>query len=156
METATKTGMIVLLGETDVDRSKVNFEQVARRVAREIGFDSEEAGLDANTCSVILNIHGQDANIALGVHKQKSEEEMGAGDQGLMFGYATDEWDTETLHPYSHVLANSLCEEMAIQRKNGSIPWLRPDCKSQVIVEYEQLPGGQVKPVIVYNILIST
>jgi len=156
METATKTGMIVLLGETDVDRSKVNFEQIARRVAREIGFDSEEAGLDANTCSVILNIHGQDANIAQGVHKQKSEEEMGAGDQGLMFGYATDEWDTETLHPYSHVLANSLCEEMAIQRKNGSIPWLRPDCKSQVIVEYEQLPGGQVKPIRVYNILIST
>jgi len=55
---------------------------------------------------------------------------MGAGDQGLMFGYATDEWDTETLHPYSHVLANSLCEEMAKQRKNGDIPWLRPDCKS--------------------------
>jgi len=81
---------------------------------------------------------------------------MGAGDQGLMFGYATDEWDKETLHPYSHVLANSLCEEMAIQRKNGSIPWLRPDCKSQVIVEYQRLPGGIVKPLRVYNILIST
>ena len=81
---------------------------------------------------------------------------MGAGDQGLMFGYATDEWDTQTLHPYSHVLANSLCEEMAIQRKSGEIPWLRPDCKSQVIVEYEKLPGGIVKPIRVYNILIST
>ena len=81
---------------------------------------------------------------------------MGAGDQGLMFGYATDEWDTKTLHPYSHVLANSLCEEMAIQRKNGDIPWLRPDCKSQVIVEYEKLADGQVKPIRVYNILIST
>lgn len=68
METATKTGMIVLLGETNVDRSKVNFEQVARNVCREIGFTSEEAGLDCNTCSVILNIHGQDANIAAGVH----------------------------------------------------------------------------------------
>jgi len=55
---------------------------------------------------------------------------MGAGDQGLMFGYATDEWDTKTLHPYSHVLANALCEEMAILRKNGTLKWLRPDCKS--------------------------
>jgi S-adenosylmethionine synthetase len=81
---------------------------------------------------------------------------MGAGDQGLMFGYATDEWDTETLHPYSHVLANQICEEMAIQRKNGQTPWLRPDCKSQVIVEYKKLPNGGVKPLRVYNILIST
>lgn len=81
---------------------------------------------------------------------------MGAGDQGLMFGYATDEWDEETLHPYSHVLANTICEEMAIARKNGTIPWLRPDCKSQVIVEYEKLPKGVLKPIRVYNILIST
>jgi len=81
---------------------------------------------------------------------------MGAGDQGLMFGYATDEWDEETLHPYSHVLANTICEEMAIARKNGTIPWLRPDCKSQVIVEYEKLPKGVIKPIRVYNILIST
>jgi len=81
---------------------------------------------------------------------------MGAGDQGLMFGYATDEWDEETLHPYSHVLANQICEEMAIARKDGTIPWLRPDCKSQVIVEYERLPKGVLKPIRVYNILIST
>mgnify|MGYP004533039901 CR=1 FL=1 len=81
---------------------------------------------------------------------------MGAGDQGLMFGYATDEWDEETLHPYSHVLANTICEEMAIARKDGSIPWLRPDCKSQVIVEYERLEKGVLKPIRVYNILIST
>lgn len=81
---------------------------------------------------------------------------MGAGDQGLMFGYATDEWDDKVLHPYSHVLASQICEEMAIQRKNGQISWLRPDCKSQVIVEYEKLPGGNVKPKRVYNILIST
>jgi len=105
---------------------------------------------------VIVNVHAQDANIAGAVHEGKSEEDMGAGDQGLMFGYATDEWDTETLHPYSHVLANQICEEMAIQRKNGVTPWLRPDCKSQVIVEYEKLPNGGVKPKKVYNILIST
>ena len=81
---------------------------------------------------------------------------MGAGDQGLMFGYATDEWDKKTLHPYSHVLASKLCETMTQKRKSGEIPWLRPDCKSQVIVEYEKRAKGMVKPVRVDNILIST
>merc|ERR1711988_749240 len=156
METATKTGMVVLLGEVSVDKNKVDFEQVARKVCKEVGFTSEEVGLDCDKCNVIINVHAQDANIAASVHEGKDELDMGAGDQGLMFGYATDEWDTETLHPYSHVLANQLCEVMAIKRKNGEIPWLRPDCKSQVIVEYEKLPDGQVKPRRVYNILIST
>jgi len=156
METATKTGMVVLLGEVSVDKSKVDFEQVARRVCKEVGFTSEEVGLDADKCNVIINVHAQDANIAAAVHGDKDELDMGAGDQGLMFGYATDEWDTVTLHPYSHVLANQLCEVMAIKRKNGEIPWLRPDCKSQVIVEYEKQAKGILKPISVYNILIST
>lgn len=82
-------------------------------------------------------------------------DDFGAGDQGLMFGYATDEWDKETLHPYSHYLSNLLCEEMAKARHSGQIPWLRPDCKSQVIVEYEN-NKGHLKPVSIYNILIST
>lgn len=145
-----------MLGETSITTDQVDFEAVARKVCAEVGFTSEDVGLDAKTCKVILNIHSQDANIAQAVHGDKAEEDMGAGDQGLMFGYATDEWDTETLHPYSHVLANQICEEMAIQRKNGGIPWLRPDCKSQVIVEYEKLANGGVKPIRVYNILIST
>ena len=81
---------------------------------------------------------------------------MGAGDQGLMFGYATDEWDTETLHPLSHILASRIVEEMAVLRKNGVLGYLRPDCKSQVIVEYQKLPNGHVKPLSIYNILIST
>ena len=72
-----------------------------------------------------------------------------------MFGYATDEWDTETLFPYSHYLANKICEEMAVKRHGGEIPWLRPDCKSQVIVEYEK-KGVLIKPVSIYNVLIST
>jgi len=73
-----------------------------------------------------------------------------------MFGYATDEWDTETLHPYSHYLSNKICEEMANARHSGEISWLRPDCKSQVIVEYEKGTEGKLVPVSVYNILIST
>ena len=73
-----------------------------------------------------------------------------------MFGYATNEWDTESLHPYSHWLANKLCEELAEQRHSGEIPWLRPDCKSQVILEYRKEADGRVTPIRVYNILIST
>lgn len=72
-----------------------------------------------------------------------------------MFGYATDEWDKETLFPYSHYLANKICEEMAKARHSGQIPWLRPDCKSQVIVEYKN-DKGMITPVRIYNILIST
>ena len=82
-------------------------------------------------------------------------DDFGAGDQGIMFGYATDEWDKETLHPYSHYLSNLICEEMARARHSGEIPWLRPDCKSQVIVEYKY-EGKMIKPVSIYNILIST
>jgi S-adenosylmethionine synthetase len=73
-----------------------------------------------------------------------------------MFGYATDEYDKELLHPYSHVLANQICEQMAVLRKNGQIPWLLPDCKSQVIMEYQKCSDGQIKPIRVYSILIST
>ena len=133
----------------------MNFEQIARQVCQGVGYTSEAVGLDCANCQVITNIHAQDANIAASVHGDKDEAEFGAGDQGLMFGYATNEWDNELLHPYSHYLANKLGEEMAIMRKNGSLPWLRPDCKTQVIVEYNQ-EGGKLIPLRVYNILIST
>jgi len=117
---------------------------------------SDDVGLDGDKCSVIVNVHAQDANIANSVHESKKEEDMGAGDQGLMFGYATDEWDDKILHPYSHYLSNKLVEEMQIARDDKSIAWLRPDCKSQVIVEYEKLDKGNLKPKSIYNILIST
>jgi len=73
-----------------------------------------------------------------------------------MFGYATDEWDTEYLHPYSHWLANKISEEMGRQRHGGELPWLRPDCKCQVILEYIKEKNGRLTPIRVYNILIST
>jgi len=147
---------VVLLGEVNVPKEKVDLEQIVRSTLRQIGFVSDEHGIDCDNCQVIVNVHGQAKEIADSVHTQKAEDDMGAGDQGLMFGYATDEWDTETLHPYSHVLANKICEEMAILRKNGTLGYLRPDCKSQVIVEYEKMPNGHVKSKRVYNILIST
>jgi S-adenosylmethionine synthetase len=105
--------------------------------------------------TVLVNVDTQSSEIAAAVHVDKTDAEMGAGDQGLMFGYATDEWDRESLHPYSHYLSNQICEEMAKARHSGEIPWLRPDCKSQVIVEYKK-EGHMIKPVGIYNILIST
>lgn len=143
------------MGETGIAGPRLNYEQIARDVCKEVGYDDEAKGLDYKAMSVLVNVEAQDENIANAVHKTKSEEDMGAGDQGLMFGYATDEWDTVTLHPYSHYLANLICEEMAIARHTRQISWLRPDCKSQVIVEYKK-EGNNIKPVRIYNILIST
>lgn len=108
----------------------MNYEQIAREVCREVGYDEEAKGLDYKQMSVLVNVEGQSVEIANAVHVEKQEDDFGAGDQGLMFGYATDEWDKETLHPYSHYLANLLCEELAKARHSKQIPWLRPDCKS--------------------------
>jgi len=156
METATKSNMIVLLGETGCTKEQVNFEQVARDVACQIGYTKDEIGLDGPKCNVIVNVQPQAQEIAASVWEEKAESDFGAGDQGLMFGYATDEWDEEHLHPYSHWLSNKIAEEMAIQRHAGDIPWLRPDCKTQVILEYKKEANGKLKPLRVYNILIST
>jgi S-adenosylmethionine synthetase len=145
-----------LLGEISVTKDQVNFEQVARDVCKGIGFDADGKGLNCYTCEVIQRVELQGQEIAEAVWSSKTkEEDLGAGDQGLMFGYATDEWDKELLHPYSHVLANQLAEELARARHSGEMPWLRPDCKTQVIVEYKKEADGRVTPIRVYNILIS-
>ena len=80
--------------------------------------------------NIIVNVQNQSSEIANAVHTNKEESDIGAGDQGLMFGYATDEWDTLSLHPYSHYLANKICQELASLRHSNEIPWLRPDCKA--------------------------
>lgn len=155
IETAVKTGMLVLLGEITCAGEPINYEQIARDVVRDIGFTSEEIGIDAATMNVIVNVESQSPEIAGSVHGKKFDEELGAGDQGLMFGYATNEHDEESLHPLSHFYANKLVEKLAELRRSGEISWLRPDCKSQVTIEYKR-GEGKVTPVRIHNVLIST
>ena len=133
-----------MIGEasTRYDCEPVNYEQIARQTCLEVGFTSEQSGLDGANCTMTQIIVKQDANITAAVRGSKPVEDWGAGDQGLIFGYATDEWDDEVLHPYSHYLANKICEKLAELRKNGTLSWLRPDCKSQVVIEYRREESG--------------
>lgn len=153
METATKTGMVVLLGEVTMEGPTIDYERIARNVCKEVGFTSDDIGLDAEKMNVIINVASQSPEIAQSVHDKKFDENLGAGDQGLMFGYATNEWDQETLHPFSHQLANQIVARLKQARISGEIPWLRPDCKSQVTLEYDKATN---KPVRCHNVLIST
>lgn len=143
--------MVMIFGEITTSAT-VNYEQVIREALKEIGYDDVKKGLDYRTCNVIVAIEEQSPDIAQSVDASNIED-TGAGDQGIMFGYATDE--TESLMPLTHNLATSLGAKLTEVRKNGTCPWVRPDGKTQVTCEYK-LENGRPVPTRVHTIVIST
>lgn len=155
-ETAITTGLVLVMGEI-TSSATVDFQKIIRDTVREIGYDDSGKGFDASTCGVMVALDKQSADIALGVDKaleaKLTDSEIGAigaGDQGLMFGYATNE--TEDFMPYPIYLAHRLTRQLSKVRKDGTLPYLRPDGKSQVTVEYD----SEGKPVRLDAVVVSS
>jgi len=151
-ETCCKTGLIMIFGEITT-KAKVNYEAVVRETIKKIGYDDKAKGMEYRTASVVVAIEQQSPDIAQGVHIDRKVEEIGAGDQGHMFGYATDE--TEEMMPLTHALATQLGYQLTLVRQKGILKWVRPDGKTQVVVEYRK-EGGKLIPLRVHTIVIST
>ncbi len=133
-ETLVKTGMVLLAGEVTTS-AWVDMEELVRKVVCDIGYNSDALGFDGNTCAVLNAIGKQSPDIAMGVD-ESDEHEQGAGDQGMMFGYATNE--TDVFMPAAITYSHRLVERQAAKRKDGTLPWLRPDAKSQVTLRYQE------------------
>ena len=134
-ETLVKTGLVVLAGEIKSLAQNVNYQDIVRKVLNEIGYDHSDKGFDGNTCGIMVALEGQSADIRRGVDKSSGDvSDQGAGDQGMMFGYACDE--TDVLMPMSLHYSHLLLAKYAELRKNGTLKWAYPDAKSQVTIQY--------------------
>jgi len=160
-ETATKDNMIMVFGEITTT-AKLDYDAIVRQEVKKIGFDSfvddlssvDSKGLSCKTCEVLVRINKQSPDIAGGVHVGKSDLDVGAGDQGIMFGYASDE--TENCMPLTHTFATKLGKTLTEVRKDGSLWWLRPDGKTQVTIKYTQHTDGSVEPTMIHTVVISS
>lgn len=144
-ETLLTTGLVVIAGEITTS-AHVNFSEIARETIKKIGYDHSDKGFDYKTCAVTVAVGQQSPDISMGV-KETGSDDQGAGDQGLMFGYATNE--TPELMPLTLSLSHRLVRDLAILRKNNKVNWLRPDAKSQVSVQYENGQARRVDTVVI-------
>lgn len=150
-EAVAKGNYVLVCGEI-TSNSIINIEEIVRNTLKNIGYDNVDKGIDYKTCEVMIKVSHQSQEINNSVIGNKSDDNIGAGDQGLMFGYATDE--TKELFPLTHLLALKLSKRLTEVRKNKTITYLRPDGKTQITIQYKQ-NGGIITPLRVQNILIS-